>query len=122
MSDSINEIRHAEQRLVDAQKNSNIEHLDFLIHDDLLFVMPTQEIATKMMDLEMHRSGRLKVLAAHAEEPRIAIIGDNATVITDVHLRVEFSGQTFEGLYRYLRLWKQFDGQWKVIAGSCSML
>jgi len=121
-NDIASQILHAEQRLLDAQKNSNIEHLDFLIHDDLLFVAPNHEIATKMMDLEMHRSGNIKVLASHAEEPRIQILTDTATVIVDVHLRVEFFGQHHEGLYRYLRVWKLFGNDWKVIAGSCSQL
>lgn len=116
------QILHAEQRLLDAQKNSNLEHLDLLLHDDLLFIAPNNEIVSKMADLEMHRSGNLKVLASHAEEPMIAISGDTATVIVDVHLRVEFLQQPFEGLYRYLRVWKAYGNDWKIIAGSCTQL
>ncbi len=116
------QILQAEQHLLQAQRNSDVEHLDFLLHDDLLFVAPNNEIVTKMNDLEIHRSGNLKVLASHAEEPMIKISGDTANVIVDVHMRVEFFGQPYEGLYRYLRVWKAYGKDWKVIAGSCSQL
>lgn len=123
MSETVlSQILHAEQRLLEAQKNSDVEHLDFLLHDDLLFIAPNNEITTKMADLEMHRSGNLKVLASHAEQPMIKTSGDTATVVVDVHLRVEFYGQPYEGLYRYLRIWKAYGNDWKVIAGSCSQL
>lgn len=116
------QILQAERNLLDAQKNSDVQHLDFLLHDDLLFIAPNNEITTKINDLEMHRSGNLKVLASHAEEPLIKTHGDTATVIVDVHLRIEFYGQPYEGLYRYLRVWKAFGNDWKIIAGSCSQL
>lgn len=118
----LDQILKAEQHLMQAQKNSDVAHLDYLLHDDLLFIAPNNEIATKMADLEMHRSGNLKVLASHAEEPMVKISGDTATVVVDVHLRVEFFGQPHEGLYRYLRVWKAFGPDWKIIAGSCSQL
>lgn len=116
------QILHVEQRLLQAQKDSDISHLDYLLHDDLLFVAPNNEIVTKMNDLEMHRSGNMKVLASHTEEPIVKISGDTATVIADVHMRVEFYGQSYEGLYRYLRVWKACGTDWKIIAGSCSQL
>lgn len=118
----LDQILEAERHLMQAQKNSDVAHLDYLLHDDLLFIAPNHEIATKMADLEMHRSGNLKVLASHAEQPTVKINGDTATVVVDVHLRVEFFGQQHEGLYRYLRIWKAFGSDWKIIAGSCSQL
>lgn len=112
----------AETRLLNAQKNSDVAELDRLLHDDLLFIAPNNEITSKNADLDMHRSGNLKVLASHAEEPLIKTQDDLATVVVDVHLRVEFFGQPFEGLYRYMRVWKATNKEWQIVAGSCSQL
>lgn len=116
------QIIQAETRLLNAQKNSDVAELDRLLHDDLLFIAPNNEITSKNADLDMHRSGNLKVLASHAEEPLIKTQDDLATVVVDVHLRVEFFGQPFEGLYRYMRVWKATNKEWQIVAGSCSQL
>lgn len=118
----LEQILQAESRLLEAQKTSDVAALELLLHDDLLFIAPNNEITTKKADLDMHRSGNLKVLASHAEEPMVKTQDDTATVVVDVHLRVQFFGQPFEGLYRYIRVWKATDGHWQIIAGSCSQL
>lgn len=116
------QITQAEHLLLEAQRNSDVAALDRLLHEDLLFISPNNEITTKKADLDMHRSGNLKVLASHAEEPLIKAQQDLATVVVDVHLRVEFFGQPHEGLYRYIRVWRATGKGWQIIAGSCSPL
>ena len=51
------QIRECEARLYTAMSASDVSELDMLIADDLLFVGPTGELATKAMDLEVHRTG-----------------------------------------------------------------
>ena len=51
------QIRACENRLYAAMLTSDVAELDVLISDDLLFVGPTGELATKAMDLDLHRSG-----------------------------------------------------------------
>lgn len=51
------EIRACEARLYAAMLASDLTQLDLLIADDLLFAGPTGELATKAMDLELHRTG-----------------------------------------------------------------
>jgi hypothetical protein len=50
------QIHECEARLYTAMATSDVSELDMLIADDLLFVGPTGELATKAMDLEVHRS------------------------------------------------------------------
>ena len=52
----------------------------------------------------------------------IQIIDDNAVVAKSINLKGTYSNQPFEGKYRYIRVWKSFEGRWKVIAGSCHAL
>ena len=52
-------ILEIEKQLLEAMKKSDIEILDQLLHEDLLFVLPSGEVITKKMDLETHKSGNL---------------------------------------------------------------
>ena len=51
------QIRECEARLYAAMAASDVPELDALIADDLLFAGPTGELATKAMDLDLHRTG-----------------------------------------------------------------
>lgn len=50
-----------EERLRKAMLSSNVEVLNELIADDLLFVNQSGQIISKEADIEVHRSGNLKI-------------------------------------------------------------
>jgi hypothetical protein len=54
-------IEEQEQRLVEAMKASNIEELDVLLADDLIFTGHTGALFTKENDLDAHRSGSINI-------------------------------------------------------------
>ncbi|WP_026705244.1 nuclear transport factor 2 family protein [Flavobacterium soli] len=108
-----------EKKLLEAMKKSDVEILDQLLHDDLLFVLPTGEVITKQMDLETHKSGNLILEEITSSIDSIKLIEENAVVTLSSKLKGKMLEQHFEGNFRYMRVWKMFDGQLKVIAGSC---
>lgn len=112
-------ILEIENRLLEAMKKSDIEILDQLLHDDLLFVLPSGEVITKEKDLETHKSGNLVLEEITSSIETITQIGENVLVTLTSTIAGNMSGQNFEGNFRYLRVWKMFDDQLKVIAGSC---
>ena len=99
-------------------KNSDIKTLDELLYDNLVFIIPTGQIITKSMDLENYQSGSMIISEIVATEQSIKAIDDISTVIVTMHLKGKYDGQTIDGKYKYLRVWKLFDDSWKVIAGS----
>ncbi|MDB4889323.1 MAG: hypothetical protein JWL61_1178 [Gemmatimonadetes bacterium] len=107
-----------EERLLEAMKTSNVTLLDSLLHDDLLFNGPTGETATKALDLANYRTGGINLRTVEANDRRLSIIGDEAVVAVTVRLEGNYMGQEIDGRFRYLRVWKNFGGEWKVIAGS----
>ena len=111
-------IRSKEQELFKAMKTSNVKKLDELIHPALLFNLPNGAVTTKMMDLAAYESGGMSIAEIEPEETRINSIGDNAVVSVSVRMKGTFQGQPFEGTFRVLRVWKQIDQQWQIIAGS----
>ena len=50
-----------EDRILEALKNKNLEVLEELLHDDLMFNIPTGQTITKEMDIENYRSGVMNV-------------------------------------------------------------
>lgn len=107
-----------ENRLLAAIRNADLTALDELLHDDLVFNIPTGQTITKEMDIENYRSGRMIVYAITASDQSIKTIETISTVVVTIHLKAKYVDQIIEGKFRYLRVWKQFNNSWKIIAGS----
>jgi ketosteroid isomerase-like protein len=117
------QIREGEERLYAAMLTSDVEELDTLIADDLLFVGPTGELATKAMDLELHRTGGTKFTELVPMELEIRILSDRFVLVTaKVFLSGTYLGNAFAGDYRYLRIWRKSDQGWQIAGGSVSLV
>jgi len=112
-------IVNAEIELLTAIKNSDVLALDKILHDDLLFNLPTGQTITKEFDLNTYRSGKMNIHALEASDQIINIIGDTAVVAVIISLKGAFDNNPINGVFRYIRVWKQFSEGLKVIAGSC---
>jgi hypothetical protein len=113
------EIIEIENKLVQGIKSSDIKLLDKILHDDLLFIAPNGQIITKEMDLASHRAGEMEVEQLIANFEDIKIIGDNAIVVVVYDTKGKMLGNSIQGQFRYIRIWKMFDVGLKVIGGSC---
>ena len=115
-------ILDCENQLLAAMKSSHVQKLDELLHDDLLFVVPDGSVITKAMDLEAHRSGKMVIEKLVRQIEEIRLFGDTALVTLTLDTKGKMLDQPIEGKFRYLRVWKLFDGQWKVMGGSCTAI
>jgi len=113
-----NSILAQEEKLYSAIKDGNINLLDELLHQDLLFIVPSGEVITKKIDLDTYRDGKLKISELLPTAENLNIIGDVAVVTVIMEIKGEFDQAPFEAKYRYIRFWKQFDDGLKVIGGS----
>lgn len=111
-----------EQRLYAAQLTSDVAELERLLADSLLFLGPKGEIVTKQMDLELHRSGSIRIEMLEPGEQMIRAFRDSGVVVTSIAMKGTMLGQAFEGSLRYLRVWQRNPAGWQVIAGSVSQL
>jgi hypothetical protein len=113
------QIMEHEQKLFLAIQQSDVQMLDELIHDDLLFNIPTGQTGTKAMDLDAYASGNMRVQSAVPSDYTINIIDNVAVVCVTVALKAEFFGQPVDSTFRYNRVWLNIGKQWKIISGSC---
>ena len=117
------QVRACETRLYTAMLTSDVAALDMLIADNLLFVGPTGELATKAMDLELHRSGGTKFHELVPKELEIRVCSDQyAIVAAKVFLNGTYLGNNFAGDFRYLRVWVLGENDWQVVGGSVSAI
>jgi ketosteroid isomerase-like protein len=117
------QIRACEARLYSAMLASDVRELDALIADDLLFAGPTGELATKDMDLELHRTGGTQFHEFTPKELEIRIWSEQfALASAKIFLRGTYLGQTFAGDYRYIRIWREGSQGWQIVGGSVTAM
>lgn len=113
-----NSILEQENKLYRAIKDGDVTALDHLLHDKLLFILPSGETITKEIDLNTYRDGALKVDELLPETENLNIIDDMAVITLTMKLKGKFNEVPFEAGYRYIRFWKKFDDGIKVVGGS----
>ncbi len=115
------EIVTLEAQLRAAQLAADVDVLDALLADDLLFTGPDGQLATKAQDLAAHGAGTVRFLAHIPEELHIRRVGvDIAIAALRTRLMVEVAGAVVRGTYRYTRIWARESGTWRVIGGHVS--
>src|SRR5690606_24042503 len=116
------EIVELEARLRAAQLAADVNALDALIDEELLFTGPDGQLATKAQDLAAHASGAVRFLAHEPEELRVRRVGpDVAIAALRTRLSVRVLGAELRETSRYTRVWaRQIDGRWRVVAGHVS--
>lgn len=116
---SVENVLAYENRLYKAMKESDTTMLGLLLHDDLLFIIPTGEVITKEQDLKNYKEGIIEIEELIPQTESLNIIGDTAVITLTIVLKGRFRGDSFETRYRYIRFWKSIENELKVIGGSC---
>lgn len=113
-----NSVLEQENKLYIAIKDGNIPVLEQLLHDDLLFILPSGQTITKEIDLNTYRDGALKIEELLPEIENLNIIDDMAVITLTMKLNGKFNDVPFEANFRYIRFWKKFADGIKVVGGS----
>ncbi len=117
------QIRACEDRLYAAMLASDVATLNELLADDLLFAGPTGELATKAMDLELHRTGSTQFHELTPKELEIRVWSEQfALTSARVFLSGTFLSQEFAGDYRYTRIWRKGEQGWQIVGGSVTVM
>lgn len=116
------EIIRLEEELRRAMLSSDVEKLDELIDESLVFITPDGQIATKQMDLEFHRNKIQKMSELNQQEQQIQIFDNTAIVMVIADINGVFGEIAIKGKFRYLRVWSKINDNWKIIAGSVTKI
>lgn len=113
------EVIKLEYQLIEAIRTSDIDFIENILHDDLLFLAPNGHIITKEMDLASHRLKQMTVDELVPTFEDFKIIGDMAISIVVYDTKGVMLGQAISGRFRYIRNWKVINDQVKIVSGAC---
>jgi ketosteroid isomerase-like protein len=100
----------------------DLEALDALLADDLVFTDQSGARLTKADDLAIHRLGRLKITQINFSDQHVRPSGTCAIVTVVAEVSGSFDGQLFSGKFAYTRVWERLDGRWRIAAAHCSAI
>jgi ketosteroid isomerase-like protein len=120
MADVESAIRAVEERLWKAQLSGDVEALDDLIADDLLFTGLAGSLETKAADLQQHRTGALKITKLEPLEFRVRVIPGGAITSVKMDAAAVVAGKLTSATLRYTRVWISEGGRWQIAGGHMS--
>jgi ketosteroid isomerase-like protein len=122
MSNIESTIRALEERLWKAQLSGDVETLDALIADDLLFAGLAGSLETKAADLEQHRSRALKITKLDPVDFRVRPIPGGAITSVKMDASAVVAGNVTSATLRYTRVWISENGRWQIAGGHMSIV
>jgi ketosteroid isomerase-like protein len=103
-----------------AQLASDVEELDRLVDDALVFIGPNGAVYGKKDDLDAHRRGLIRITRLEPSEERVQLFGHIAVVSVRMEMSGTFEGVAFAGPFRYTRVWREHGDGWRIVAGHVS--
>ena len=100
----------------------DVSVLDDLLADDLLFAGINGALETKAADLEMHRSGALKIVKLIPLELKVRAIPQGAITSVRMSGAALIHGQETVAELRYTRVWIEREGRWQIVGGHMSIV
>ena len=113
---SVAALQEAERRLQAAIRSSDVETLDLLLDDRVVYTGPDGRSLTKQEDLDAHRSRALVVEAFDQQDLHVTVVGSTGITRVLAELQGTAGGVPFTARLRYTRTWVHADGTWRVLA------
>jgi hypothetical protein len=116
------DLERAELALQAAQLASDVAGLDALLHPDLTFVGPDGSLSSKSDDLEVHRTGAMRLDRSDPEDLVVRVNDGVGVTVLTARLAGAYLGQEFDGRMRYTRTWARGPAGWRVVAAQAGFL
>jgi ketosteroid isomerase-like protein len=115
------DLRAAERRLQAAQLASDVDALDALLDDRLVFTAPDGRLYSKADDLRNHRDGFQVMSKVVEDELRLLVDGRAGVTWFLGRLEGTFGERQFAWRMRYTRTWVRDDVHgWRIVAAHAS--
>lgn len=111
----------AEDLLLDAMRESDVEKLSGLLSPDLAFTLIDGSVVGRDADLEAHRSGATRFESLTERERSTREHDGQVSTRSRADVVVSDRGNRVEAVLDYERTWSIIDGRWQVVSGSVSL-
>jgi Domain of unknown function (DUF4440) len=117
------QIVEIEERLRQAMLKSDVAELDALIASELIFTSYLGQLVSKKQDLDMHRSGRIKIESITPSERQIQLNDGFSVVSVRMYISGSYEGTEMESDFRFTRVWTVSSvGLLQIVAGHVGMV
>jgi ketosteroid isomerase-like protein len=113
----------AEQELLKVNKEydealvrGDTSALGSIFGEEFIYTSTSGEVVNKAQQLELIRSGGLKIESGASEHVQVRLYGDMAIVIGSFKAKGNFKGQAFDSTERYTSVWVKRGGRWQLVA------
>jgi len=114
------ELRAAERRLQAAQLASDVDALDALVDERLIFTGPDGLLYDKQDDLRVHRTGAQRMTRVDEEDLQVLVVGSTGVTWFLGTLEGTTPDGPFAARVRYTRTWVHEGGAWRLVAAHVS--
>jgi hypothetical protein len=115
-------IADLEEKLLDGFKRRDLKILDLLFADGMLFHDQYGNVLDKEMDLDVYRSGLIKITKINVSKREIRVFESIVIVSASLFIKGSYSNILLNGKYQWLRVWGKVREDWKVISASCTSI
>lgn len=117
------ELRTRFQQYAEALKKKDTAALDKIWSDDYSFIDPRGVLLTKAERLDNVRSGATSFDDIELLQEKVYVLGSTAIDIGRVNLKgTKYSGLESSGEYRYMNVWTNENGQWRLLANQITFI
>jgi ketosteroid isomerase-like protein len=120
LDDPLTSLQACEAALRQAQLTGDVETLDRLVDDALVFTGPDGVLYGKQDDLDAHRQGWVRITRLEPSEEHVQRFGRIAVVSVRMEMAGTFRDVSFAGPFRYTRVWYERPEGWRIVAGHVS--
>ena len=106
----------AERRWTEALVKADVDALDRLYADDLVYVHSGGNVETKAQFLDRMRKGGLKYQKVELVDPRVRVFGAAAVVNGAFDVSVLVDGQPMNHRVIYTHVYAERNGEWRLVA------
>lgn len=113
----------AERELVKINKgydkalvSGDIAALEVIFGDEFIYTSTSGEVVSKQQQLELFRTGALKIESGVSDQVQVRLYGNLALVLGRFIAKGQFQGDAFESTERYTSVWLKRSGRWQLIA------
>jgi hypothetical protein len=115
-------IADLEEKLLDGFKRRDLNILDLLFADGMLFHDQYGNVLDKEMDLDVYRNGMTKITKINVSKREIRVFESIVIVSASLFIKGSYSNILLNGKYQWLRVWGKVREDWKVISASCTSI
>lgn len=115
-------IADLEEKLLDGFKRTDLNTLDLLFADGMLFHDQYGNVLDKEMDLDTYRSGMIKINKINVSKREIRVFESIVIVSASLFIKGSYSNILLNDKYQWLRVWGKVREDWKVISASCTSI